>query len=109
MPDTKSGRDKQAHDQERRRIERDVSEAVDRADESEPPDDTPVECYRRSCTEPAAFSVTERYQEDTGKGAVEATALLCEIHTGEEAPTNLDKAYSDYVFRVEPVAAASDD
>lgn len=109
MPDTKSGRDKQARDEERRQIERDISEAVDRADESEPPDDTPVECYRRGCTESAAFSVTERYQEETGKGAVEATALLCEPHTGEEAPTNLDKAYADYVFRVEPVVAGDGD
>ncbi|SNR24760.1 hypothetical protein [Halorubrum vacuolatum] len=103
MADTKSGRAEQARNQERRRIERDVAEALERGDEPEPADDTPVECYRRNCRELAAFSVTERYQEETGKGAVEATARLCEIHTAEESPTNLDKAYADYVFRVEPL------
>ncbi|EMA67817.1 hypothetical protein C461_08819 [Halorubrum aidingense JCM 13560] len=103
MPDTKSGRDKQARDAERRRIQRDISEARARGDEPEPEDDTPPECYRRGCTEPAAFSVTERYQEDTGKGAVEATALLCVEHTVAEGPANLDHAYDEYVFRIDPI------
>ncbi|WP_435073041.1 hypothetical protein [Halorubrum sp. HHNYT27] len=109
MPDTKSGREKQARKEARRRIERDISEARERGDEAEPPDDTPVECYRRGCTEPAAFEVTERYQEETGKGAVEATALLCTDHTVAEGPSNIDSAYDDYVFRIVPVAAGSDD
>ncbi|MES3160948.1 MAG: hypothetical protein PPP55_05180 [Halorubrum sp.] len=103
MPDTKEGRESQARTAERRQMQRDISEAVARGDEPEPPDDTPVECYRRGCTETATFSVTERYQEETGKGAVEASAFLCERHTGEEAPTNLDNAYSGYVFLVEPI------
>ena len=103
MPDTKSGRDKQARNEERRRIERDITEARSRGDEAEPSDDGPTECYRRGCAEPAEFSVTERYQEETGKGAVEATSLLCVDHTVAEGPTNLDSAYDEYVFRVEPV------
>ena len=103
MPDTKSGRDKQARTKERRRIERDISEARERGDEEEPSDDGPTECYRRGCVEPAEFSVTERYQEETGKGAVEATSLLCVDHTVAEGPANLDSAYSDYVFRIEPI------
>jgi hypothetical protein len=60
-------------------------------------------CHRRGCTEPATFVVLERYQEDTGHGAVEAEALLCEDHTDEESPTNLDGVYADYVFRVQPI------
>jgi len=109
MPDTKSGRDKQARDEERRRIERDISEARERGDEAEPPDDGPEACYRRGCDEPAAFRVTERYQEDTGNGAVEATALLCADHTVAEGPANLDSAYDEYVFRVEPISAGDGD
>ncbi len=109
MPDTKAGREKQARKADRRRVERDVSEELARGDEPEPPDDTPTECYRRGCTEPAAFSVTERYQEETGKGAVAASALLCEPHTGEEAPTNLDQAYPDYVFVVRPIDATTEE
>ncbi len=108
MADTKSGRAKQARSQERRRIERDMAEAVERGDEPEPDDDSPVECYRRKCRELAEFSVTERYQEETGKGAVEATALLCRPHAAEESPANLDAAYSGYVFRVEPLSDGSD-
>ncbi|GAB7009009.1 hypothetical protein [Halorubrum trueperi] len=103
MPDTKSGREKQARTEERRQAQRDISEARERADEMEPPDDTPTECYRRGCSEPAAFSVTERYLEDTGKGAVEATALLCVDHTVAEGPANLDRAYDEYVFRIDPI------
>ncbi|WP_209438349.1 hypothetical protein [Natronococcus sp. JC468] len=61
------------------------------------------ECHRRGCDEPARFRVLERYQEETGKGAVEAEAVLCRRHTREESPANLDGAYEDYVFRVEPL------
>ncbi|GAB3671120.1 hypothetical protein [Halopiger thermotolerans] len=60
-------------------------------------------CHRRGCDEPAAFVALERYQEETGKGAVEAEAALCRDHAAEEHPTNLDGAYPDYVFRVEPL------
>lgn len=120
MADTKKGRNKQAHDAEKRQRERELSEARERADETEPPrdeqdesdevrDDTdenadsPRRCHRRGCDEPAAFAVLERYQEETGHGAVEAKALLCRKHTAEERPANLDGVYAEYTFRVEPL------
>lgn len=65
--------------------------------------DSPPECHRRGCAEQAMFLVLERYQEETGHGAVEAEAVLCREHTDEERPTNLDGSYDDYVFRVEPL------
>jgi len=60
-------------------------------------------CHRRGCDERAAFRVLERYQEETGHGAVEADALLCPEHTEEEGPTNLEHAYDGYVFSIEPL------
>jgi hypothetical protein len=123
MADTKEGREKQAADEARRQLQREVKEALARADESEPLDpdqaaeaivgdagdlpESPLECHRRSCDEPATFLVLERYQEETGQGAVEATAALCEKHTAEESPTNLDGAYAEYVFRVVPLPTAA--
>lgn len=118
MADTKKGREKQARDAETRRQKRDVAEFRERADESEPPlseeeteaaddDDGPRTCHRRGCEEPAAFVVLERYQEDTGHGAVEAEALLCREHTAEESPVNLDGVYDEYVFRVEPLGESA--
>ncbi|MFC4437207.1 MULTISPECIES: hypothetical protein [Natrialbaceae] len=62
------------------------------------------ECHRRGCDERAQFVVLERYQEETGKGAVEAEAALCRDHTDEESPANLEGAYDDYVFHVEPIS-----
>ncbi|WP_265108048.1 hypothetical protein [Halosolutus halophilus] len=123
MGDTKKGRDKQARDAENRQRERELEEARDRGDEAEPRDerdetqrgddeiqheagddpDPRRECHRRGCTEPATFRVLERYQEETGHGAVEAEAVLCRDHTAEENPTNLDGVYADYVFLVEPI------
>jgi hypothetical protein len=120
MVDTKQGREDQADDEERRQRERALGEARDRADEPEPSADdgtghdearreedeqsgSPGECHRRGCTEPATFLVRERYQEDTGHGAVESEAALCRAHTAEESPANLDGVYPDYVFRVEPI------
>ncbi len=102
-----------------------MKEARTRADEDEPPDemddvtddtrgdtddgpDASRPCHRRGCDRPAAFEVLERYQEDTGHGAVEARAALCQEHADEETPTNLDRAYDDYVFRVTPLASASE-
>lgn len=125
MADTKRGRDKQARDAENRQRERDIDQALDRADEAEPPrderdeaaeahrdeserSDSSRECHRRGCNEPAAFVVLERYQEETGHGAVEAEAVLCREHTAEESPTNLDGTYPGYVFRVEPFPKAGD-
>jgi hypothetical protein len=51
--------------------------------------------------------VLERYQEETGQGAVEAEAFLCREHTDEESPTNLDGVYADYVFYVKPLDEAT--
>ena len=123
MADTKEGRENQADNEERRQRERELAETRDRADEPDPtaddqtdPDEArregdeypalPRECHRRGCTEPAAFLVRERYQEETGQGAVEAEAALCREHTAEESPTNLDGVYPDYVFRVDPIPEA---
>ncbi|USZ71904.1 hypothetical protein [Natronosalvus halobius] len=122
MADTKRSREKQARNEENRQREREVSEARDRGDEAEPPDDewdetdeegqagddhdSPRECHRRDCTESATFVVVERYQEETGQGAVEAKAFLCRAHTDEESPANLDGAYDDYLFRVEMLPGA---
>ncbi|TQQ82626.1 hypothetical protein EGH24_04015 [Halonotius terrestris] len=106
MADTKQGRDKQAHDEAKRQRERDLKEARRRGDEDEPDHaaDGPATCYRRNCSEPAAFVVLERYQEEGGHGAVEARVELCQSHTAEESPVNLDAVYDDYVFRVEPIS-----
>jgi len=116
MGDTKEGREKQADDENRRQQERDLSEARARADEPEPPDadaadsetdgpdGEPRTCHRRGCNETATFLAMERYLEETGHGAVESTAVLCREHAAEESPTNLDDAYPDYVFRVEPLS-----
>ena len=108
MADTKKGREKKARDEENRQRERELTEARDRADEVEPPRsaDSPRECHRRGCTEQATFVVVERYQEETGQGAVEAEAALCRAHTDEESPANLDGVYEDYLFRVEPLPEA---
>ncbi len=93
MADTKNGRKKQADDENQR------GDAV--------PDSLP-ECHRRGCTERATFVVLERYQEETGHGAVEAEAVLCQEHADEESPTNLDGSYEDYLFRVEPLQETLD-
>ena len=117
MPDTKEGREKQARDADDRQRERELKEDRERADETEPPRvvsdvteealgeegdprDSPRTCHRRGCDEPATFVVVERYLEETGHGPVTAEAFLCQEHTAEESPTNLDHAYADYVFRV---------
>lgn len=124
MADTKKGREKQARDAENRQRKRELEEARTRGDETEPPrddpevdetereedpPDAPRECHRRGCDERAAFVVLERYQEETGKGAVEAEAVLCRDHTAEESPANLDGVYADYVFRVDPIPDTVDE
>lgn len=121
MADTKKGRDKQAHDETRRQHERDIEEARSRGDETEPTEveqdgatadrretNPPRTCHRRGCDERARFVVVERYLEETGHGAVEATAHLCTEHTREESPTNLDGVYEDYVFRVVPIVESDE-
>lgn len=92
MTDSETGRENQVQNGGRRQRER---------------ENAPRTCHRRGCTEPVEFVVLERYQEETGQGAVEAAAFLCRDHTAEESPTNLDGAYADYVFRVEPVGEAA--
>jgi len=103
MADTKEGREEQARHETKRQQQRDIDEARERGDEAEPPDERPITCRRRGCNDPATFVVSERYQEETGHGAVTAQAYLCRAHADEESPTNLDGVYDDYVFRVEPL------
>mgnify|MGYP000339072819 FL=1 len=111
MADTKEGREEQAAHELRRQRQREINEALARADEAEPailgedgePPELPLVCHRRNCDELAEFLVLERYQEETGQGAVEATAALCRSHTDEESPTNLDGVYDEYLFSVVPL------
>jgi len=117
MPDTKRGRESQARTADDRQRERDVREERERGDEPEPPDgtvdaddkETGRTCRRRDCEARATFRVVERYQEETGVGAVTAEAYLCRDHTAEEGPANLDGAYDGYLFRIEPLAGAEFD
>ena len=125
MADTKRGREDQAKTAEKRQRERELSEYRQRADEAEPPEEAgdaaeavqesddeqrgSRTCHRRGCETPAAFVVLERYQEETGHGAVEARADLCREHAAEEGPANLEASYEDYVFRVEPISTGTDE
>ncbi|WP_345785879.1 hypothetical protein [Halomontanus rarus] len=116
MTEPNTGRDERERTGDRQR-EHHREQERDHVDEADPPreavdvaqreadddSDAPRECHRRNCTERASFVVLERYQEETGHGAVEAEVALCREHTAEESPTNLDGAYMDYVFRVEPL------
>lgn len=106
MADTKNDQEKQADSGEQRQREREITEARTREDDDDP--GSSRRCHRRDCDKPATFEVLERYQEETGHGAVEATAVLCQEHTDEESPTNLDLAYKDYVFRVTPLPSMSE-
>lgn len=108
MGDTKEGREDQAEQAEKRQREREVEEELARSDELAPPEDAddPQVCHYRGCNELATFRVVERYQEETGHGAVTAEALVCQAHADDESPTNLDNAYPEYVFRVEPLPDA---
>jgi len=124
MADNKKSRNKQARDEENRQRAWEVEQARERMDETEPRDDqneadesrdergensgSPPTCHRRGCDEPAKFVALERYQEETGHGAVEAEARLCQRHTAEESPTNLDGVYAGYVFRVDPLTEANE-
>ncbi len=125
MADDKRGREKQAKRKDRRQREREIDEERSRGDEPDPSEsaadgaddaaegfqrgngtypDPPSGCHRRGCEKRAAFVVVERYQEETGKGLVEAKAFLCEEHTAAEGPSNLDAADGGYVFRIERLA-----
>ena len=79
-----------------------MSDTTQPADEAA--SDGTAGCHRRNCDEPATFVAIERYQEETGHGAVEARAELCADHASDESPANLDGSYPEYVFRVEPLA-----
>jgi hypothetical protein len=104
MGDTKASREEQARQAEKRQRERELEEELTRSDEDAPPEDEgPAVCHYRGCTDLATYRVTERYQEETGHGAVTAEALVCEAHADDESPTNLDHAYPEYEFRVEPL------
>lgn len=115
MGDTKEGREEQAAHEEQRQRARDLAETLARSDELEPSDlgldesgDEPPSCHRRGCDDSATFVVLERYQEETGQGPVESVAFLCQRHATEESPANLDQAYDDYLFRVDPIPDASE-
>lgn len=115
MADTKEGREEQAAHEEQRQRARELAEALERGDELEPadlgiddPENEPPACHRRGCDDPASFVVLERYQEETGQGPVESAAFLCTAHATEESPANLDAAYDDYIFRVDPIPDASE-
>ena len=104
MGDTKRSREKQARTGEKRQRERDLREELARTDENEPaPVGVPPECHYRDCSELAAFLVVERYLEETGQGSVTAEAAMCATHADDESPTNLDSAYSGYLFKIEPL------
>lgn len=111
MGDTRSGRAEQARDAENRQRERELAEELARSEELPPPElpDEPRVCHYRGCNELATFRVVERYQEETGKGAVTAEAFMCEAHADDESPTNLRRAYAEYVFLVEPLPDTFDE
>ena len=58
MPDDKSGRDKQAQDEERRQREREIAAELERGDEAEPPVDASELAYFEAELEPVAFPAT---------------------------------------------------
>jgi hypothetical protein len=64
------------------------------------------ECHRRNCDNDAVFLVREQYLEETGKGLVEATAHLCQKHTYQESPTNIDPITPEYQFEVTALVPA---
>jgi hypothetical protein len=58
MADNKQGRDKQAHDAERRQREREIQEELERMDDPEPPVDTSELAYFESKLESVSFPAT---------------------------------------------------
>jgi hypothetical protein len=54
----------------------------------------------------AVFWVYERYEAPDGLCAVEAESALCQECTEGVGPTELEHAYANYEFRVNPVAEA---
>jgi len=58
MADDKSGRDKQAHDEERRQREREITAELERGDEAEPPVDPSELAYFETALDAVAFPAT---------------------------------------------------
>ncbi|WP_435072931.1 hypothetical protein [Halorubrum sp. HHNYT27] len=58
MADNKNGRDKQAHDEERRQREREIAAEVERGDETEPPVDTADLAYFETALDALSFPAT---------------------------------------------------
>ncbi|MEF8901440.1 MAG: hypothetical protein V5A25_09490 [Halovenus sp.] len=72
-------------------------------------DSDPGECHRRNCHNDAVFLVREKYLEETGHGLVEATARLCQEHTHEESPANIDPITPEYLFEVTALVPSEQD
>ena len=58
MADDKSGRDKQAHDEERRQREREITAELERGDEAEPPVDPSELAYFETALDAVTFPAT---------------------------------------------------
>ena len=58
MADDKSGRDKQAHDEERRQREREIAAELERGDETEPPVDPSELAYFETALDAVTFPAT---------------------------------------------------
>jgi hypothetical protein len=69
--------------------------------------ENPVSCGE--CGDRAAvFWVYERYDAPDGVGGVEAETPMCRECTEGVGPSELEHAYTNYEFRVNPVAGAFD-
>lgn len=78
-------------------------------DGSQDMDSDPGECHQRNCQNEAVFLVREKYLEETGKGLVEATARLCQEHTHQESPINIDPITPEYLFEVTALVSSEQD
>ncbi len=54
----------------------------------------------------AEFWVYEHYEAPDGVGAVEAEDPLCRECVEDARPRELENAYANYLFKIEPVAEA---
>ncbi|QAU11321.1 hypothetical protein EKH57_00030 (plasmid) [Halorubrum sp. BOL3-1] len=67
--------------------------------------ENPFSC--EACDErEAVFWVFERYEAADGVGAVEAETPLCRECVQDAGPRELENAYGNYIFKIEPVAEA---
>ena len=67
--------------------------------------ENPFSCERCGERE-AVFWVFERYEAPDGIGAVESEEPLCRECIQDVGPSELENAYANYIFRIEPVAEA---